>query len=42
MYVADMTKAEAKEWLKCAQQEGLTADDIQDLKELIAGRSVQR
>lgn len=36
MYVADMSLEEAREWLKYADREGLTRDDIEDLKEHIA------
>ncbi len=38
MYVADMSIAEAEEWLKAADDEGLTENDVQDLKDRIAGR----
>lgn len=41
MYVKDMSVEEAKEWLRNAKEERLTADDVQDLEDLIAGRCYQ-
>ncbi|AOT27576.1 hypothetical protein SEA_BADGER_69 [Mycobacterium phage Badger] len=36
MYVEDMDLDEAREWLDNAEEENLTADDREDLRERIA------